>query len=175
MISRKINPIMYLRRVSYIFWVIKHTGRHSCHYTHQHCENSPSYFTWHQACWTSGKALNLYLGGAQFESWLGYWLSWLSFSSLSRVLPGKCQHGLSQLDQEHFLPNPLQFITSSSIHNRVYILTALLNNPTHFTWPSMAQYNEKNLYSPQKLFKSYLAMKISVQPIYFKLESICFP
>jgi hypothetical protein len=101
------------------FWVIKYIGRRSYHYTHQHCEDPPSYFTWHQAHWVRGKALNLYSGGAQFESWRGYWLSWLSFSSLSSVLPGKCQNSSSWLDQDHFLSNPFQFITHSSIHNIV--------------------------------------------------------
>jgi hypothetical protein len=117
-IKEKSNPIMYLRRVSEIFGVIKHSVRHCCRYRHHHCEDSVSYFTWLHAHWARGKALNLYSGGAQFDSGLGYQLSRLSFSSISSVLPGKYQPA-SWLDQDYFLPNPFQFITHPSINSIV--------------------------------------------------------
>lgn len=47
----------------------------------------------YQICWSRGNALDLYLGGAWFKSWLGHYL--FCFSCLSSIPPGKCRGSTS--------------------------------------------------------------------------------
>jgi hypothetical protein len=68
--------------------------------------------------WTdlsSSNALDLYEGGAWFESWLGHLLSWLRFFMVF-LSPSRWMLGIiPRLGYDNFLPNPFQFISHLTI------------------------------------------------------------